>query len=126
MLPVGRWDYYKLVQFLLYFADVSVPIIKSTKDVEGDTVVVKWKKIPCPPINMYTVYYRELMPYAYGLWKSVDVPQSATTYSIQLTCHREYEIAVTANGERPFFVSSNPPWVVKTGQGKLVDKIILT
>ena len=53
----------------------------------------------CPVVN-YTVNYRKVLsPEKQSKWLSVTVNRNATSFTLQLKCKSEYDIAVTSMGE---------------------------
>ena len=108
MCSDGRPLFFKAAYKILTKRDESlylrscagVPVIKNrTEEVTGATVVVKWEPPldgACP-VDQYKVYYSEVILQAENKnWSSVTVNRNTTSYTIQLTCGREYEIAVTS------------------------------
>jgi len=67
--------------------------------VPGGTVVVAWEppfEESCSVVN-YTVNYRKLMsPAKKSEWRSITVNRNATSFTLQLKCKNEYDIAVTS------------------------------
>ena len=83
---------------LRFYAGVPV-IINIAEEVTEGTVVVRWEpplEGACPVVQ-YKVYHREVISQAdKKSWSSAIVNRNATSYTLQLICGREYEIAVTS------------------------------
>ena len=101
------------------FAYADLPlIVNQTDEVRGSTVQVMWEKVSCPAhaTTKYVVYYREVLTTGSGEnWSGINVPRGATRYDLQLSCFKEYEIAVStwnANKALP-----KKRWRVRTGEG---------
>jgi len=82
---------------LLDFAQISA-------ETEKNNITVSWKAPfggECP-VRRYTVYYRVMEGNNTSAWKEIIVSSYQLQITLQLKCHRMYEIAVTAwssNGE---------------------------
>ena len=48
------------------------------------------------PVTGYTVYYKEVERTTTSAWKEVNVSSDTLQITLQLKCHKMYEIAVTA------------------------------
>ncbi|XP_078368380.1 uncharacterized protein LOC144652235 [Oculina patagonica] len=74
-------------------------IVNTTRKATGRIVVVAWEPPldgACPIVG-YTVYYREVMPLKIkGKWHSVTMDRNATSYTLQVNCRKEYDVAVTS------------------------------
>ena len=98
---------------------IGVPdIVNSTKAVPGGTVVVAWDppfEGACPVI-MYTVYYRKVAKNS--KWQSVTVKGKTNSYTLQLKCREEYEVAVTSmSGYKESAFNESKIWNFKTQGG---------
>ena len=106
--------------FLRSFAGVPV-IINRTEEVTGGTVVVRWEPplMEACPVVQYKVYYSEVILQAEKrTWSSVTVNRNTTSYTIQLICGREYEIAVTSlASQRESNFHESRTWKFKTKGG---------
>ena len=98
---------------------IGVPdIINSTKAIPGGSVLVAWDppfKGACPVIT-YTIYYRKVVKNS--KWQSVTVKGKTNSYTLQLKCREEYEVAVTSlrgYKESPF--NESKIWNFKTQGG---------
>ncbi|XP_068740133.1 platelet-derived growth factor receptor alpha-like [Montipora capricornis] len=94
-------------------------IVNSTKAVPGGTVVVAWKpplEGACPVIT-YTVYYRKAAKKS--KWQSVTVKGKTDSYTLQLKCKEEYEVALTSlSGFMESTFNESKIWNFKT-QGEV-------
>ena len=98
---------------------IGVPeIVNSTKAVPGGTVVVAWKtplEGACPVIT-YTVYYRKAAKKS--KWQSVTAKGKTDSYTLQLKCKEEYEVAVTSlSGFMESTFNESKIWNFKTQGG---------
>ena len=73
----------------------------------------------CPVVN-YTVNYRKVMSAVKkSKWRSITVNRNATSFTLQLNCKNEYDIAVTSVGEYwQSALNDSKIWNFKTGGGK--------
>ena len=99
---------------------IGVPdIVNSTKTVPGGTVVVAWEtpfEGACPVIT-YTVYYRKVAKNS--KWQSVTVKGKTDSYTLQLKCKEEYEVAVTSlSGYKESAFNESKIWKFKTQGGQ--------
>ena len=130
MCSDSRPLFYKAVYKILTKRDVSlylrscagVPvIINRTEEVTGGTVVVRWEPplVGACPVDQYKVYYSEvILPAEKRTWSSVTVNRDTTSYTIQLMCGREYEIAVTSLAtQRESNFHESQIWKFKTKGG---------
>ena len=101
---------------------LGVPVIVNTTEaVTGRFVVVTWEPPldgACPTVG-YTLYYRKVMSLGRKTnWHSIAVNRNYTTYTLQLNCRKEYDVAVTS---RSAYKESNFGdsiiWNFKTGGG---------
>ena len=94
---------HKNIFFIFYF--VGFPQIISDV-VDKNNVTVIWEKPfdgECR-VTKYTVYYREIERTLGSGWKAVIVSKHKLNTTVQLTCHRMYEVEITAwtsYGETP-------------------------
>lgn len=100
---------------------IGVPgIVNSTKAVPGGTVVVAWEpplEGACPVIT-YTVYYRKVAKKS--KWQSVTVKGKTNSYTLQLKCREEYEVAVTSrSGFKESAFNESRIWNFKTQGGDM-------
>ena len=108
--------------FLYLRSCAGLPVIKNrTEEVTGATVVVKWEpplEGACP-VDQYKVYHREVILQAENKnWSSITVNRNATSYTIQLTCGRKYEVAVTSlAGQKESNFHESRIWKFKTKGG---------
>ena len=69
------------------------------------------------PVVQYNVNYREVISQAEkGHWNSITVSRNTTSYTLDLGCRKQYEIAVTAfysYGES--YKEDSKIWKFKTG-----------
>ena len=102
---------------------VDFPLIINQKtEVKGRTVKVRLKEGSCSPCDIYTVYYREVIPgNNASRWKAVNASRFVNPYNLELQCFKQYEIAVA----RWKAAEKLKPWKVKTGQGKKEGKAVL-
>ena len=89
----------------------------------GNVVVVKWK--PCAA-SLFTIYHREVFSgNDISHWSGVNVSGHKTRYDLNLSCHREYEIATTAwnpTSETPLkALNHNNMWRVRTFGGNVMN-----
>ena len=98
-------------------------IVNKVKEVVGATIAVSWEPPldgVCPVLS-YSVYYREVFSQAVkSKWHTVTVSSATTSYTLHLSCWKEYEIAVTsltAYGESNFHDSNT--WKLRTRGGNL-------
>ena len=101
-------------------------IINTTEEVTGRIIVVAWEPPidgACP-IDKYTVYYREVIFLEVkSKWHSVTVNGHETSYTLHLSCRKEYDVAVTAwSTYTESNLSDSKIWNFKTVGGN-VDKI---
>ena len=101
------------------FLKIGVPdIVNSTKAVPGGSVVAAWEppiEGACPVIT-YTVYYREVAKKS--KWQSVTVRGKTNSYTLQLKCREEYEVAVTSlSGYKESAINESKIWKFKTQGG---------
>ena len=101
------------------FLKIGVPdIVNSTKTVPGGTVVVAWEpplEGACP-VTTYTVYYRKVAKKT--KWQSVTVKGKTNSYTLQLRCREEYEVAVTSLiGYKESAFNESKIWNFKTQGG---------
>ena len=105
---------------------VEVPVIvNTTKEVTSQVAVVAWEPTldgACQ-IDKYTVYYREVIFLEVKRkWHSVTVHGNETSYTLHLSCRKEYDVAVTAwSTHTESNVSDSKIWNFKTVGGN-VDK----
>lgn len=108
-----------ICNFKHFFSDFPV-ILNHGTEVNGKSVRVVWSSLLACPLKMYTVRYREVLPgYGRSEWISIYVPSKETHRTLELRCHKVYEIAVTAkisSGETP--LNHSRWWKLKTGQGQ--------
>ncbi len=80
---------------------------------KGSVVEVKWK--PCTA-SLFTIYHREIFSKTdKSPWNAVNVSGHEIRYDLNLSCRKEYEIAITAwnfTAETPLHHSKI--WRVKT------------
>ena len=95
--------------------------MNTTSKVPGRTVVVAWEapfEETCPIMN-YTVNCRKVIsPTRKSKWHSAAVSRNTTSFTLQLSCNSEYDIAVTSlsgYGESP--LNESKIWNFKTGGG---------
>lgn len=97
--------------------------MNKTEAVTGRFVVVTWEPPldgACPIVG-YTLYYREVMSLGRKTnWHSIAVDRNDTTYTLQLSCGKEYDVAVTSRSayKESNFSDSNI-WNFKTGGGNV-------
>lgn len=111
------------LNYILLNIFLGVPVIvNSTKVVPGGTVVVAWEpplEGSCPVVN-YTVYYRKVVspPPRKSKWYSVAVNGNTTSYTLQLKCRNEYDVAVTSlSGYKESAFNESKIWNFKTRGG---------
>ncbi|KAJ7323431.1 hypothetical protein OS493_031628 [Desmophyllum pertusum] len=94
-------------------------ILNHQTEVRGKSVRVVWSSVVACPLEMYTVRYREVLAgFGRSQWLLLDVSSKETNHTLELQCHKVYEVAVTArisSGETP--MNHSRWWKVKTGQG---------
>ena len=98
-------------------------IINTTEEVTGRIIVVAWEPPidgACP-IDKYTVYYREVIFLeAKSKWHSVTVNGHETSYTLHLSCRKEYDVAVTSwSAHSESDLSDSKIWNFKTGGGNV-------
>ena len=98
----------------------GVPVIvNTTKEVTSRIVVVAWELPWVCAIDKYTVYYREVIFLEVkSKWHSVTMNGHETSYTLHLSCRKEYDVAVTswiAHSESN--LSDSKIWNFKTGGG---------
>ena len=73
----------------------------------------------CPVVN-YTVNYRKVMSAVKkSKWLSITLNRNATSFTLQLNCKNEYDIAVTSMGEYwQSALNDSKIWNFQTGGGK--------
>ena len=73
----------------------------------------------CPVVN-YTVNYRKVIsPVKKSKWHSATVNRNTTSFTLQLNCKSEYDIAVTSLGEHwESALNDSKIWNFKTGGGE--------
>ena len=76
----------------------GVPVIvNTTKEVTSRIAVVAWELPWVCGIDKYTVYYREVIFLEVkSKWHSVTVNGHETSYTLHLSCRKEYDVAVTS------------------------------
>lgn len=93
-------------------------IVNSTEVVPGGNVVVAWEpplEGACPVI-MYNVYYRQVT--RKSKWQSVTVNGKTVSYTLQLKCREDYEVAVTSlSGYKESAFNESKIWKFKTQGG---------
>ena len=98
----------------------GVPVIvNTTKQVTSGIVVVAWELPLACAIDKYTVYYREVIFLEVkSKWHSVTVNGHETSYTLHLSCRKEYDVAVTAwSTYTESNLSDSKIWNFKTGEG---------
>ncbi|XP_078357420.1 uncharacterized protein LOC144642321 isoform X2 [Oculina patagonica] len=102
-------------------------IVNRKKEVKGSVVVVKWK--PCTA-SLFTIYYREVFSeIGKSHWDGVNVSGHEIRYDLNLSCRKEYEIAMTAwnsTAETPLkSLNNSKMWRVTTLGDKPSAPVIL-
>ena len=100
----------------------GVPVIvNTTKEVTSGIVVVVWEPPWACPIVKYTVYYREVIFLdVKSKWHSVTLNGNEISYMLQLSCRKEYDVAVTSwNAHSESNLSDSKIWNFKTGGGNV-------
>ncbi|KAL9987753.1 hypothetical protein ACROYT_G002109 [Oculina patagonica] len=102
-------------------------IVNRTKEVKESVVVVKWK--PCTA-SLFTIYYREVFSeIGKSHWDGVNVSGHEIRYDLNLSCRKEYEIAMTAwnsTAESPLkSLNNSKMWRVTTLGDKPSAPVIL-
>ena len=98
----------------------GVPVIvNTTEEVTSRIVVVAWEPSWACAIVKYTVYYREVIFLdVKSQWHSVTLNGNETSYTLQLSCRKEYDVAVTSwNAHSESNLSDSKIWNFKTGGG---------
>ena len=118
MIEILRLQRFSLIIVL------GVPVIVNmAKEATGGMVVVTWE----PPlegtcsIDKYTVYYREVIFLdVKSKWHSVTVNGNATSFTLHLSCRKEYDVAVTSwSADSESNLSDSKIWNFKTGGGNV-------
>ena len=100
-------------------------LVKRTNEVKGGVVVVKWK--PCTA-SLFTIYHREVFSEnKKSHWNGINVSGHETRYDLNLSCSKEYEIAITAwdfTEETPLSaLNHNNMWRVTTLRGNIMKVV---
>ena len=73
----------------------------------------------CPVVNFTVIYRKVISPVKKREWLSIIVNRNATSFTLQLNCKNEYDIAITSVGEYwQSALSDSKIWNFKTGGGK--------
>ena len=99
-------------------------ILNKDKEVAGTAVVVRWEpplERACPVMS-YKVYYGEMFSQVEKVHSNmVNVSRNATSFTLQLNCGKEYEIAVTSlNNHGESDLKDSRTWRFKTPGGNKV------
>lgn len=100
----------------------GVPVIvNTTKEVTRGIVVVAWEPPWTCPIDKYTVYYREVIFLEVkSKWQSITVNGNETSYTLHLSCRKEYDVAVTSwSAHSESNLNDSKIWNLKTGGGNV-------
>ena len=97
-------------------------VVNRTKDVKGSVVVVQWKNCTA---SLFTIYHRVVFSENdKSHWSGVNVSGHEIRYDLNLSCHKEYEIAMTAwnsTAETPLkALNHNNMWRVTTLGGNVI------
>ena len=107
------------------FSSIVIPgvpvIVNTTKKVASGIALVVWELPGACAIDKYTVYYREVIFLEVkSKWHSVTVNGHETSYTLHLSCRKEYDVAVTSwSAHSESDLSDSKIWNFKTGGGNV-------